>query len=301
MPPPTPPATHPRVSIGMPVYNGEKFIRKALDSLLAQTFSDFELTISDNCSTDGTEIICREYAAKDLRIRFFKQPENMGPLANFNFVLEQAVGQYFMWAAADDLWNINFMRRCVERLDNFSDIGICSTRYWILSRQFPCFIKMKKFPDMSFLHSKNVFERVPSFILLDGATHKANAYYGIWRIDLAKQVMDLTNGLDEYVYSGLDLTLLTYALTKAKIYQIPEVLFYKTYKRFPVGSFVDKIFHKIMKFLRPNKFPSIEKQLLTVDEHIGLLENALTVANVMNSQYAKVLSIKRSQMVRNVN
>ena len=93
----------PRVSIGMPVFNGDKFIREALDSLLAQTFTDFELIISDNASTDRTEAICREYAERDKRIRYVRQAENLGPAANFRFVLDEAVGEYFMWAAADDL------------------------------------------------------------------------------------------------------------------------------------------------------------------------------------------------------
>jgi glycosyltransferase involved in cell wall biosynthesis len=99
-----------QVSIGMPVFNGEKFIREALDSLLAQTFTDFELIISDNASTDGTEAICREYAATDARIRYVRQVKNLGAIANFKFVLDEAVGEYFMWAAADDVWGKNWIK-----------------------------------------------------------------------------------------------------------------------------------------------------------------------------------------------
>ena len=99
----------PQVSIGMPVYNGEPFISEALDSLLDQTFTDFELIISDNASTDSTEAICRQYAAKDSRIRYVRQAENLGAPANFQFVLDQAVGKYFMWAAADDLQTPNYI------------------------------------------------------------------------------------------------------------------------------------------------------------------------------------------------
>ena len=107
----------PQVSIGMPVYNGEPFIREALDSLLAQTFIDFELIISDNASTDGTKAICLEYVAKDSRIRYLRQTENRGMLANYHFVLEKAVGEYFMWAAADDLQTPDFMELLVTALD----------------------------------------------------------------------------------------------------------------------------------------------------------------------------------------
>lgn len=115
--PQTDTAAVPKVSIGMPVYNGEPFIREALDSLLTQTFTGFELIISDNASTDETEAICIEYAAKDERIRYIRQPENRGGEANFQFVLDEAVGEYFMWAAADDLRKIKFIECTASALD----------------------------------------------------------------------------------------------------------------------------------------------------------------------------------------
>ena len=99
----------PKVSIGMPLFNGEKHIRETLDSLLAQTFTDFELIISDNASTDATEAICREYAEKDSRIRYVRQVENRGGFANFQFVLDEARGEYFMWAAHDDIRSPDFI------------------------------------------------------------------------------------------------------------------------------------------------------------------------------------------------
>jgi glycosyltransferase involved in cell wall biosynthesis len=105
----TPKDNLPKVSIGMPVFNGKKVIREALDSLLKQTFTGFELIISDNASTDGTEAICREYAARDPRIRYVRQSENRGIAANFNFVLDEAVGEYFMWAACDDTRSPDFL------------------------------------------------------------------------------------------------------------------------------------------------------------------------------------------------
>jgi glycosyltransferase involved in cell wall biosynthesis len=87
----------------MPVYNAEPFIREALDSLLAQTFTDFELIISDNASTDSTEVICLKYTQRDTRIKkYVRKTKNIGPMPNFKFVLDGAAGEYFMWAAADD-------------------------------------------------------------------------------------------------------------------------------------------------------------------------------------------------------
>ena len=105
-----------RVSIGMPVYNGEQFIHEALDSLLSQTYQNFELIISDNASTDGTARICLEYAQKDSRIRYVRQLINKGPTANFQFVLDEAKGDFFMWAAHDDIWDSSFVEAGVDAL-----------------------------------------------------------------------------------------------------------------------------------------------------------------------------------------
>jgi len=104
----------PTVSIGMPVYNGEKYIREALDSLLSQTYSDFELIISDNASTDSTQAICEEYASRDSRIRYVRQAENMGGLYNFQYVLDEAAGEYFMWAAHDDVFYSSHLEKLID-------------------------------------------------------------------------------------------------------------------------------------------------------------------------------------------
>lgn len=111
----------PIVSIGLPVFNGEKFLIRALDSLLAQDHTDFELIISDNGSTDGTEKICKDYASRDHRIRYVRQAHNLGSHENFNFVLHESRGDYFMWAAADDLWDADFIRSLLKSLENNSD------------------------------------------------------------------------------------------------------------------------------------------------------------------------------------
>ena len=93
----------------MPVYNGAETIHKAIDSALSQTYSNFELIISDNFSDDSTQLICQEYARLDNRIRYYRQSENIGATANFKFVLDKAVGKYFMWAAADDYRTPDFI------------------------------------------------------------------------------------------------------------------------------------------------------------------------------------------------
>ncbi len=107
----------PRVSIGLAVYNGENFLVEALESLVNQTYRDFELIISDNASTDETENICQKYASEDYRIRYIRQPENRGPAWNQSEVIRLARGEFFRLASHDDVCKPELIGRCVEALD----------------------------------------------------------------------------------------------------------------------------------------------------------------------------------------
>lgn len=115
----------PLVSIGMPVYNGGDFFRCALESLLAQDYGNFELIISDNHSTDSTQEICLDYAARDERIRYFRNQTNLGPKNNFNKVLELSQGEYFMWHAHDDLREPNYISSCLEIMEMNPNVILC--------------------------------------------------------------------------------------------------------------------------------------------------------------------------------
>ena len=117
----------PIVGVGMPVYNGERYLANAIESVLCQTMADFEVVISDNASTDRTEEICRHYATADIRIRYFRNDVNLGALPNFNRVFELARGKYFKWAAHDDALKPEFLERCVEALDAAPDAALCQT------------------------------------------------------------------------------------------------------------------------------------------------------------------------------
>lgn len=116
----------PKVSIGIPVYNGSNYLAKAVDSILNQTFSDFELLIQDNASTDETEAICRAYMEKDPRVKYIRNSENIGAAENFNRVLERARGKYFKWAAHDDYYAPTFLLRCVDILDKDPTVILCT-------------------------------------------------------------------------------------------------------------------------------------------------------------------------------
>jgi glycosyltransferase involved in cell wall biosynthesis len=111
----------------MPVYNAERYLREALDSFLAQTYSDFELTITDNASDDDTEAICREYVDRDERVRYYRSDRNIGAIHNFRLAFELAQGEYFAWAAHDDLRAPHFLETCVLELDARPAAVLCCT------------------------------------------------------------------------------------------------------------------------------------------------------------------------------
>jgi glycosyltransferase involved in cell wall biosynthesis len=112
----------PRLTIGLPVYNGEKYLAESLDALLGQSYEDFELLISDNASTDGTAGICRRYLKQDSRIRYICQPRNIGAAPNHNFVAGQARGELFKWASGDDLYARDLLKYCIDALDEYPHV-----------------------------------------------------------------------------------------------------------------------------------------------------------------------------------
>ena len=115
----------PLVSVGLPVYNGERFLRQSLESVLAQTYENFELIISDNASTDGTDAICREFAARDTRIRYVRNSRNMGAAYNFDKVVELARGELFRLHTHDDIMAPPLLERCVSVLMQEPDAVLC--------------------------------------------------------------------------------------------------------------------------------------------------------------------------------
>jgi len=116
------------VTIGVPVYNGADLLTRTLDSLLGQTYGALDVVISDNASTDATAAICEHYAQRDGRIRYFRQPANVGAPANWNFVARQARGAYFKWASASDLCHPDMVVRYVRVLEERPDVALCFGR-----------------------------------------------------------------------------------------------------------------------------------------------------------------------------
>jgi glycosyltransferase involved in cell wall biosynthesis len=119
----TPP---PRVSVGLPVYNGARWLAESVDSILSQTFTDFELILSDNASTDGTAAICQEYARRDSRVLYVRNSRNIGGMRNASQVFRMASGEYFRWAAHDDRCEPTLLERLVRDLDDHPEAVVAT-------------------------------------------------------------------------------------------------------------------------------------------------------------------------------
>lgn len=117
----------PLVSVGMPVYNGEKSICRALDSLLKQDYPNVEIIVSDNASDDATQVICSKYKTGNKNISVIRQDRNIGILDNFKAVLSKAKGKYFMWAAADDSWHESFISQLATKLESDDHVAVAQS------------------------------------------------------------------------------------------------------------------------------------------------------------------------------
>jgi len=125
-------AISPKISIGIPVYNGEKHLELVLDSLIKQSFSDFEIIISDNASTDKTEEICRFWQGQDNRVSYHRNPTNIGAAANYKKVFQLSKGQYFKWMAHDDRCSPNYLEECVKVLEDDPDVVMSFPRFVLI-------------------------------------------------------------------------------------------------------------------------------------------------------------------------
>lgn len=203
----------PKVSIGLPVYNGENFLKEALDSIINQTFQDFELIISNNCSTDKTAEICKSYADNDERITYLENAENTGACPNFCKVFEHATGEYFMWAAHDDIYAPTFVEQSVKVLDENPDVTLCFSKTKFIDETGK---HIKDYDYTLRVESPNRKER---FLDMIAGAHIVIEAFGLTRSDLLRT----TPLLEGYV--GTDRVLLGEMLLHGPFHIIPEFLF----------------------------------------------------------------------------
>lgn len=207
-------STVPRLSVGLPVYNGENYLSESLDALLAQSYTDFELIISDNASTDGTEEICRRYAAMDSRIRYIRQPRNIGAAPNHNVVFAEARGELFKWASHDDLYGKDLLARCVEVLDEHPEVVLCHADMAVLDGAGEI---IRIYDYTMATDSPRAPERFRSLLVTDGGDDE----YGVIRSDVLRRV----SPPDSYHNPGR--TFIAEIALHGPFRQVPELLYFR--------------------------------------------------------------------------
>ena len=206
----------PSLSIGLPVFNGEKYLKQAIDSILAQTYQDFELIISDNASTDLTENICREYLSKDDRIYYYRSEENHGAAWNWNRVFELSSGVYFKWVAHDDIYVPQFLAKCISVLEKDPMIILCHSKSALID-ELGTLIGKYEIP--TFRDSQKSHERFCEVLNRKSSPILAWLIFGVFRRDSLK--MSQLNG----AYIGSDWNFLAEISLIGRIFEIPEFMF----------------------------------------------------------------------------
>lgn len=218
----------PCVSLGLPVYNGQNFVRQALDAILSQTFDDFELIICDNASTDDTEAICREYEARDRRIRYHRNPKNLGAAKNYNLVFELAQGKYFAWMNHDDLYAEEYLEKCITSLERQPSAILAYSKSFLIDEKGEHIAEL--FYDLK-INSENPYERFQRFHECAWKSSISGGYpekNGIWTPVyglMRREVLSKTGKIGLHI--SADTTLLEELVLLGKFCLVPTTLFFK--------------------------------------------------------------------------
>ncbi len=251
---------YPKITVGMPVYNGEPFLREAIESALCQTYEDFELVISDNASTDGTREICEDYAANDPRICYHRNKANIGAARNYNTVFRLARGAYFRWFNADDLIAPHLHEECVKVLDGNPDAVLCYGKTEIIDGHGRCIGSYDDNLDLQDAQASNRFKRFYDQVGL------TNVIYGLMRSDAMRKTALFGDGS----LPAADTRFMAELTLQGKFIEIPQVLFYR--RMHPEASS-----HQRDDIARQRKFWSADSKEFTLPKlrlRLSLLRSA---------------------------
>jgi len=208
----------PLVSIGIPVYNGENYIREAIDSILNQTYDNIEIIISDNASTDSTQKICESYVQSDARIKYKRFEENQGAAKNFNNTFDLANGKYFKWASHDDHMESTYIEKCVDYLEQHPDVHLCHTRKNIIDKDSNVITRLD-FTGLE-LDENHPNQRFKSFLrAFRYFQDDADVVFGVFRSRILANTQKIAN------YHSSDFTLTAEIVLQGKIHIVEEYLF----------------------------------------------------------------------------
>ena len=248
-----------QISIGLPVYNGQDLIREAIDSMLAQTYSDFELVISDNASTDESETICREYAAQDNRVKYCRSEENVGAAANFRKVLHLSSSKYFKWIGVDDHCAPSYLEQTKQILDSRDDVVVCCSKVDIIDGEGKT---LRKYEDAQELPQSSPSQRFKEFLTQDSWV---NAVYGLMRADALKKTSIMGT------FPGSDIVVMAEMSLHGKFFELPDCLFFR--RIHPDAFSYECSTEKQQEFYNPGK----KKQLLPMYHWRHLCEHLRSI------------------------
>ncbi len=261
-----------KVSVGIPVYNGERWIDQSIDSILSQSFTNFELIISDNNSSDKTFKICKEYEKKDKRIYLYKNETNIGAAKNFNKVFELSSGQYFKWASSNDLCDNKFLERCVQVLDTNNDVTVAFPCTQIIDTKNNIIQKLEE--DLHLMQESS-FERFDAFL---NKVTLNNVEQGLIRSS------ELRKTKLQGVYPNSDTILMSELAARGKFYQVQEYLLSRRITESSTTNLMSD--SQITQFYDPNK------------SQISLQTIRIFIANLSISSRIKVPFIERLKFFR---
>jgi len=209
----------PLVTIGLPVYNSEKYLEQSLKSLLAQTYSDFVLIISDNASTDGTPLICKRYADADGRVKYFRNDTNIGNPRNFNRVAALTTTRYLKWSTSDDFWEPTFLERSLDIMEHDPAVALCYPQAVLVDAEGR---NPTPYDDVLHLMQENPADR---FIALVENIKLAHQHLGLIRMSHLRRTHLLG------VHAGSDINLLAELTLYGKFFELPHRLFFRRFHK----------------------------------------------------------------------
>jgi glycosyltransferase involved in cell wall biosynthesis len=205
------------ISVGMPVYNGEKFIAESIQSILNQTLTEFELIISDNASSDRTEEICRAFVDKDPRIRYYRNAENIGAARNYKRLLDLARGEYFRWSNSDDLIAPQLHASCLDALESNAEAVLSYGKTKLIDERGAT---IKFYEDNLHLTQRLASERLPRYFEQVGLT---NVIYGLMRTSAVRQTSVFGDGS----LPGADISFMAELVMLGTFIEVPDVMFFR--------------------------------------------------------------------------
>jgi len=288
----------PTVSIGLPVFNGGQFVDQAINSLTRQTCDDWELLISDNGSNDETEFICRKWATTTSKIQYYRHQRNHGAVWNFRSVLARAKGEYFMWAAADDLWAPSYVERCIRGLRNNADAGFAITRWKVCSRTAAT-LNRQCVPGLPIVALNDPLARVQQYSRIPFLTHKDNLIYGLWRRCAITNVVNRTESI------GAEQVGIGGAMNELALYMyrgvfIDEVLFFKMYPLWTPGHWIHRVALRCLRFRDTFKRDCRRKRKIVseIENQIVGLTSVLNQLPMSSEERCDLIGVNRRNLLR---